>query len=375
MQLSTNQAIFLHKLQNENDFYKKLEATKLLQSSRGPADESVGSKAPAADKTPAESARAAGFGAPSQTPPFNAQTVTRQTPPVQTAAQNRPATFADNNRIQTFIAQHRDFFDPAQTNEIGRILAGLDEARFAAVSSAGYKSPQTALILSLLAGGLGADRFFIGDIVWGVIKLLTLGGFGLIIIYDWIFIMKKTREANFKLLTEIAGVAPQNSFAGSQNSFAGSQNSFAGSQNSFAGSQKTFSGPQNSFAGSRTSFSGQKDPYGVPSAAQQGYQQKSIPQQGYGQPPQQGYNQPPQQGYGQYPQQGYGQYPQQGYGQYPQQGYGQQSFRQGASDLQSGIQKAATNVENAVRQTAAEIKNGIRQATGTRPPTDPGKDR
>ena len=46
------------------------------------------------------------------------------------------------------------------------------------------KSKTTALILSILVGGLGIDRFYLGYTGIGVLKLLTGGCFGILYIID-----------------------------------------------------------------------------------------------------------------------------------------------------------------------------------------------
>jgi len=46
------------------------------------------------------------------------------------------------------------------------------------------KSKTTALILSVLLGGLGVDRFYLGYNGMGVLKLLTAGCFGVLYILD-----------------------------------------------------------------------------------------------------------------------------------------------------------------------------------------------
>ena len=46
------------------------------------------------------------------------------------------------------------------------------------------KSKTTALILSVLLGGLGVDRFYLGYTGMGVLKLLTAGCFGVLTILD-----------------------------------------------------------------------------------------------------------------------------------------------------------------------------------------------
>lgn len=46
------------------------------------------------------------------------------------------------------------------------------------------KSKTTALILSILVGGLGIDRFYLGYTGIGILKLLTGGCFGILYIMD-----------------------------------------------------------------------------------------------------------------------------------------------------------------------------------------------
>lgn len=46
------------------------------------------------------------------------------------------------------------------------------------------KNKTTALILSILTGGLGIDRFYLGYIGLGILKLLTCGCFGILYVID-----------------------------------------------------------------------------------------------------------------------------------------------------------------------------------------------
>jgi TM2 domain-containing membrane protein YozV len=60
-----------------------------------------------------------------------------------------------------------------------------------------FKDPTTSIIVSILAGTLGIDRFMIGDTGLGIGKLLTCGGIGIWALVDLFLIMGATREKNF----------------------------------------------------------------------------------------------------------------------------------------------------------------------------------
>ncbi len=46
------------------------------------------------------------------------------------------------------------------------------------------KNKTVAIILSVLLGGLGVDRFYLGYIGTGILKLILLGGFGIWYLID-----------------------------------------------------------------------------------------------------------------------------------------------------------------------------------------------
>ncbi|MDR3302609.1 MAG: TM2 domain-containing protein [Spirochaetaceae bacterium] len=46
----------------------------------------------------------------------------------------------------------------------------------------------TLLLLSIFLGGLGIDRFYVGKVGTGILKLITLGGFGIWYLIDLILI-------------------------------------------------------------------------------------------------------------------------------------------------------------------------------------------
>ena len=58
------------------------------------------------------------------------------------------------------------------------------------------KDPTISIIISVLVGSLGIDRFYIGDIGLGIGKLLTGGGCGVWWLIDLFLIMGATRQKN-----------------------------------------------------------------------------------------------------------------------------------------------------------------------------------
>ena len=66
------------------------------------------------------------------------------------------------------------------------------------------KDRTVALILSVLLGYLGVDRFYLGDIGIGLLKLLTAGLCGLLWIIDWFLIMGNADVYNRRKAHEIA---------------------------------------------------------------------------------------------------------------------------------------------------------------------------
>ena len=108
----------------------------------------------------------------------------------------------DAQKVDMFIMSNAKFFESHQINLIRERLLTLDDSKWPMISTVQFKDPTTSLIISILAGSLGIDRFMIGDTGIGVGKLLTCGGFGIWAIIDWFLIQGATREKNMQALQQ-----------------------------------------------------------------------------------------------------------------------------------------------------------------------------
>lgn len=102
------------------------------------------------------------------------------------------------------LSTYGKYFPEERFADVKTILESMSEDKQAALAMAGFKDPTISLIISLLGGAFGVDRFYIGDTGLSIAKLLTCGGLGIWSIIDWFLIMGAVREKNFQKLLALA---------------------------------------------------------------------------------------------------------------------------------------------------------------------------
>ena len=98
--------------------------------------------------------------------------------------------------MTTFILENQNKFNTVDLMTIKKALDKMSDQDLIRLNGVNFKDPTVALILSALVGGWGVDRFYIGDIGLGVLKLITGGGLGVWWIVDLFVITGKTKENN-----------------------------------------------------------------------------------------------------------------------------------------------------------------------------------
>lgn len=106
----------------------------------------------------------------------------------------------DTQKVDMYIMANSKYFESHQIAIIRDMLLKADESRWMTIQALDLKDPITMLIISLLGGQLGIDRFVLGETGLGLAKLLTCGGLGIWAIVDWFLIMGRAKEINMQKL-------------------------------------------------------------------------------------------------------------------------------------------------------------------------------
>ncbi len=108
----------------------------------------------------------------------------------------------EQQKVDLFITAQGHKFPAERHMAIREMLANSDDIKFFTAMAMDYKDPNTVLILSIVGGNLGMDRFILGETGLGVAKLLTWGGCGIWLIIDWFSAISRAKEYNFTKLQQ-----------------------------------------------------------------------------------------------------------------------------------------------------------------------------
>ncbi|MFT6661457.1 MAG: TM2 domain-containing membrane protein YozV [Maricaulis maris] len=95
----------------------------------------------------------------------------------------------------------------AYTLELLQIASSVpadNRAPFLTAFQASEKNPVLLFGFNIWLGWLGIDRFLVGDIVAGILKLITFGGLGLWQLIDCFLIGGRARSKNIELARQMA---------------------------------------------------------------------------------------------------------------------------------------------------------------------------
>ena len=108
-----------------------------------------------------------------------------------------------NERADIYFMTNQKFFPAAKLFAVKEKLDSMTDDQIQRLMYLQPKEPTTYLLVSIFLGELGVDRFLLGDIGMGILKLLTGGLCGILWIYDMVTIQDKVKEMNFQDLMRI----------------------------------------------------------------------------------------------------------------------------------------------------------------------------
>lgn len=106
----------------------------------------------------------------------------------------------DLQKVENYLLANSKYFAVNDLVLVRETLLKANEQKTTALMGTRFNDPVIVLVLSIIVGSLGVDRFLIGDIGLGILKLVTCGGFGIWVIVDWFLIMDTTRKKNMEKL-------------------------------------------------------------------------------------------------------------------------------------------------------------------------------
>lgn len=103
----------------------------------------------------------------------------------------------DAQKVDMFIIANQKNLPADKIVYLREKMLAADEGKFALLITVDIKDSTTLLLISIFLGGLGIDRFMLGDTGMGILKLLTGGVCGILTIIDWFTVQNRTRELNY----------------------------------------------------------------------------------------------------------------------------------------------------------------------------------
>ena len=101
-------------------------------------------------------------------------------------------------KVDEYIIHFGKYFTETDLVKVRDTLLSLENDGFL-YEKISYRNPIIMFVVSFLFGMWGLDRFLLGETKNGLIKFFTMGLFGLWTLFDWIMIVKLTKEYNYRL--------------------------------------------------------------------------------------------------------------------------------------------------------------------------------
>jgi len=110
----------------------------------------------------------------------------------------------EQSKVDLFIAASGGNFPADKLMIVKDLLLKMDDSKLIAIQSINYKSPTAVTLCAIFLGPLAVDRFMLGQVGLGILKLITLGAGGIWILIDWFTASNRAKQYNFQKLSLVA---------------------------------------------------------------------------------------------------------------------------------------------------------------------------
>lgn len=109
----------------------------------------------------------------------------------------------EKQKVENYLIGIAKYIPQEAISELKYHLEQADDSKLFSLQTLQLKDPNIILLISVIAGTLGIDRFLIGENGMGLGKLLTGGGCGVWWFIDLFLIQDATREANLNKIRQV----------------------------------------------------------------------------------------------------------------------------------------------------------------------------
>ncbi len=106
----------------------------------------------------------------------------------------------EQQKVDMFLMANQSNLPADKMVYVREKLASMPDEKYALLNTLPMKNPTVILIVSIFFGSLGVDRFMLGQVGLGILKLITCGAGGIWTLIDWFITYKKAKEINFNQL-------------------------------------------------------------------------------------------------------------------------------------------------------------------------------
>ena len=108
--------------------------------------------------------------------------------------------------ISSFLSNNARKFFPEDLAYVSQCLREASDDEILSLTSQSYLDPMLMEFVSVFVGGFGIDRFMLGQVGAGVLKLITGGGLGIWWLIDLFQVQSLTKERNIELFDEVRNI-------------------------------------------------------------------------------------------------------------------------------------------------------------------------